>query len=259
MSVHGDPSGGHRAVVHPRFLDAVRTDLAEMAKAKGTPYPSVAGLFDVLSLPGMWCVLFWRAANAFYFSGLRPLSRVVSFLNIVCFGAELHSGAIVAPGVVIPHPVGVGVARGTVIGHRVRIMRAVAMGGSGNPERPGHPVLGDDVWVMDGAKVFGPVVIGDRSIIGTSAVIADDIPPDMFVYGARKSDVMRPLADLGLADHAGSLTSVTVATAKVDEPPDDAPAVDVDDGFVIDLSDNAPVLTGPPNGARHRRTGSEGG
>ncbi|MBK8758549.1 MAG: hypothetical protein IPM08_15965 [Actinomycetales bacterium] len=63
----------------------------------------------------------------------------------------------------MPHPVGVGVAGDVVIGERCHIMGLVRIGGSGQGGKPGHAVIGDDTWFMDGCKVLGPVHIGDRS------------------------------------------------------------------------------------------------
>jgi serine O-acetyltransferase len=189
----------------PPFLVAVRADAAELAKVKGTPWPSRGGLADVLSLPAFWAVFLYRVANELHERGLKPLSRLVYFANMVVFGADLAPGAVIGPGLVIPHPVGLGVASDVVMGSRCRVMRSTAIGGNGNPHRPGFPTLGDDVWVMDGAKVMGPVHVGDRTVVGAAAVVASDIPADMFVYGARRSDAIRPLAEIGLADHGGSL------------------------------------------------------
>lgn len=203
---------------HPRFTDAVRGDLAEMARAKGARYPSLGGLVDILTLPGTWAVIFFRIGSACHHGGLRPISRLMYFLNIVVFGAEMHPGAIVAPGLVVPHPVGMGFAGGTRIGRRVRILRNAAIGGSGNPGSPGHPTIGDDVWILDSARVFGPVTIGDRTIVGTDAIVVDDVPADMFVHGPRKSTTFKPLVAMGLADHATR-----------------------DDGLPIDLRTPAPV------------------
>lgn len=205
------------APTNPGLRRAIRSDLAEMAKAKGTPFPSVGGLLDVLSLPGMWATILWRIAIAAHHRGLKPVSRFIYFFNIVLFGAELQPGVVVGPGVVIPHPVGIAIASGCTLGARCRLMRGMGMGGNANPERPGHPTLGDDVWILDGAKIFGPTTIGDRSIVGTSAIISEDVPPDMFIFGARRSDVMKPLAELGLSDHGGSLVAaVTVAADRVE-------------------------------------------
>jgi serine O-acetyltransferase len=202
---------------NPPLREAIASDLAEMAKAKGTPYPSPGGAADVLTLPGTWAAIIWRIAIACHHGGLKPFSRLLYFANIVIFGAELQPGVVVGRGVVIPHPVGIGVASGCTIGERVRLMGGVRMGGNANPDRPGHPTVGDDCWILDGAKVFGPTTIGDRSIVGTSAIVSEDVPPDMFIFGARRSDVMRPLAELGLADHGGSLVdAVTVAADRVE-------------------------------------------
>lgn len=186
----------------PSLREAILGDLAQMAKVKETPFPSLAGLVDVLTIPGTWAVILFRIASTAHHNGLRPLSRLVFFLNTVLFGAELHPGAIVQPGLVIPHTVGMGFASGCRIGRRALLLRASVMGGAGNPKRPGQPTLGNDVILMDSARVFGPVTVGDRSIIGTDAVVVDDVPPDTFVYGAKKSTIMRPLSEMGLGARA---------------------------------------------------------
>jgi serine O-acetyltransferase len=184
----------------PSLRRAIRGDLAQMAKVKECRFPSIGGYIDILSIPGTWAVIIFRVASTAHHKGLRPISRFLFFMNIVLFGAELHPGAIVQPGLVIPHTVGMGFASGCRIGERALLLRATAMGGAGNPKRPGQPTLGDDVSLMDSAKVLGPVHIGDRSIVGTNAVVIDDVPPDTFVYGVRKSDTMRPLAEMGLGE-----------------------------------------------------------
>jgi len=103
---------------------------------------------------------------------------------------------------VIPHPAGMGFSSGCRVGKRALMLRNTAMGGAGNPKRPGCPVLGDDVTLMDSVRVLGPVHIGDRTMIGTGAVVADDVGPDMFVYGPRRATETRPLAEMGLGEEA---------------------------------------------------------
>jgi serine O-acetyltransferase len=186
----------------PSLGDAIRGDLAHMAKVKETPFPSIGGYLDILSIPGTWAVIIFRLASTAHHKGLRPISRLLFFLNTVLFGVELHSGAVVQPGLVIPHPVGMGFASGVHIGERCVMLRNTAMGSAGNPKRPGQPTLGDDVTLLDSARVLGPVHIGNRSMIGTSAVVTDDVPEDTFVYGVRKSNTMRPLAEMGLGERA---------------------------------------------------------
>jgi serine O-acetyltransferase len=212
----------------PSLGDAIRGDLAQMAKIKEARYPSVGGAIDILSIPGTWAVIIFRLASTAHHKGIRPLSRLLFFVNTVLFGVELHPGAIVQPGLVIPHPVGMGFASGCRIGERALLLRGTAMGGAGNPKRPGQPSLGDDVTLLDSAKVLGPVHIGDRSMVGTNAVVVDDVPPDTFVYGVRKSDTMRPLAEMGLGERAeaelgygrhGRLASQSTASAPAEAAP----------------------------------------
>jgi serine O-acetyltransferase len=196
----GEPAH-HKAEI-PSLRAAIQADLEEMAKVKGCPYPSASGLLDVLTIPGTWAVLLFRFANTAHYRGLRPLSRFLFFLNVVLFGIELHPSAIIGPGLVIPHPVGVAIGGECRVGKRALLFRHVGIGGLGDPKRPGQPVLGDDVVVFDSASIFGPIHVGDRSMVGTRALVSDDVEPDVFVFGVRKSTDVRPLAEMGFSRSA---------------------------------------------------------
>lgn len=191
-------------------------DMAELARTKGTQYPSRAATLDVLTLPGFWSVTLWRVGNLLHDKGVRPLSRLTYAANMVLFGADLAAGASVGPGMVMPHPVGVAIASDVVLGRRCRVMGMVRIGGGGRAGISGHPVIGDDVWLLDGAKVFGPVRVGDQSVVGASAIVGTDVPDRMFVAGPGGATSMRPRRDLDVV--APDETTGTVAPA---EPPGD--------------------------------------
>ena len=193
------------------FTALVRADLEEFARLKGTPTDSRFWLIDILTLPGAWSGMIWRAGTVLRQRGLTPLSRICYFMNIVLFGAELHTGAVIGAGLVAPHPVGLAIGSGTRFGERCRIMAKVSIGGSGHPGKEGHPQIGNDVWIFDSAKIFGPVTIGDRSIIGAGVIITRDVPPDSFVTSEATNRV-RSLADVGLETHGGSLTPDRLAS-----------------------------------------------
>ncbi len=198
------------AEVPPPFFRLVRSDLRQLAKLKEGASSITTRLWfiDVLMLPGAWAGIIWRAGTTLHARGLKPLSRICYFLNVVLFGADLQSGVGADEGMAIPHPVGVTIASGTQFGQRCRVMGKVSIGGSGNPGAEGHPVIGDDVWIFDTARVFGPVKIGDRSIIGAGVTVTRDIPADSFVTmdsGLR----IRGLEEVGLETHGGSLDGGT--------------------------------------------------
>lgn len=167
------------------FFKLVWSDMAALAAVKKRPFPSLGGVIDVMTLPGFWCVFLLRLGNECHGRGIRFVSRMCYFANVVLFGAEIHPGVEVGPGFVIAHPVAMGISGETRIGRNVRMTGACRIGGGGfeDASRDGHPVIGDDCWFFDGAKAFGPVVIGARTIVGQSAVVLHDLPADAIAVG----------------------------------------------------------------------------
>ena len=178
--------------VNPPLFAALRADAAELSRAKGASYRGRTGLADILTLPGFWAVVLWRLSNRWHERGLRGLSRLTYFVNVVVFGADLAPGAVVGPGVVLPHPVGLAIQTGTVFGARCKIMGLVRVGGSGQVDRPGAPTIGDDVWLLDGVRVFGPVAVGSGAVIGASVMITDDVPANTTVKPVAAPVELRP-------------------------------------------------------------------
>lgn len=63
-------------------------------------------------------------------------------------------------------------------------------------ENVGSPVLKENVIVADGAKILGPVVIGENTVIGAGAIITKDIPADSVAYGVNHYKPKDPKYDL---------------------------------------------------------------
>ncbi len=97
------------------------------------------------------------------------------------FGIEISKQARIGPGLRLPHPMGLIIAPGTVVGDNCDLyadVRLVLAHGS----RQG-PILGDHVFLGDGAKVVGAVRVGDHAIIGVSSVVTRDIPAHATAVG----------------------------------------------------------------------------
>lgn len=167
--------------------DTVLADLRGMARLKGVRLSSPSGLADVLMLPGTLAVLLFRLSSAFHDAGFRPVSRVLYLLNLILFGADLAPGTPVGPGLVIPHPVGVGFARETRIGKDVHLVMGAALGGGRDwredPNQDGFPVVGDGCWISAGAKVLGRIDIGAHALIGPNALVMRSVPAGAIAYG----------------------------------------------------------------------------
>jgi serine O-acetyltransferase len=53
-------------------------------------------------------------------------------------------------------------------------------------ENLGTPIISKGVVIADGAKVLGPIVIGENTVIGAGAIVTKDIPANSVVYGVNK-------------------------------------------------------------------------
>jgi tetrahydrodipicolinate N-succinyltransferase len=83
----------------------------------------------------------------------------------------------------IPHPVGIVVGRGCLIGKNVTILQNVTLGIRGWDERTDGPTIGDNVRICCGAIVLGDITLGDNSTIGANAVVLSDVPEGAVVAG----------------------------------------------------------------------------
>jgi serine O-acetyltransferase len=101
------------------------------------------------------------------------------------FGVDIAPTVTIGPGLAIPHPVGLVIGDPARLGARVRLMSGVTIGGGGfeDPTTDGMPTIGDDCWLFDGAKVFGPITVGERVVIGANSMVIHDVPPNVFVAG----------------------------------------------------------------------------
>lgn len=162
-------------------LTLLRADIeANLSEERGSTSTSLfTAIAKVLLTTRLQAVILLRLGQALH-GALPPLAAAVKYLNNVITGADIALGASIGPGLRLFHPVGVVIGPDCVIGARCTIMQGTTLGAGGG----GSPSLGDDVFVGAGAKVFGRLTIGDRSVIGANAVVIDSIAPDSFAAGA---------------------------------------------------------------------------
>ncbi|WP_136807954.1 serine O-acetyltransferase [Desulfosediminicola flagellatus] len=109
----------------------------------------------------------------------KPLAAVICKLNAILCGAVIGCGASFGRGFVILHSVGVVINKKTCAGCNVVIESGVVIG----EEKQGCPVLGNDIFIGSGAKVFGGITIGDNVTIGANAVVNKSFPSDVVIGG----------------------------------------------------------------------------
>ncbi|TVP72213.1 MAG: serine acetyltransferase [Rhodobacteraceae bacterium] len=83
-------------------------------------------------------------------------------------------------GLILPHPNGIVIHSATVIGPNCLIFQQVTLGARG---LDGVPHIGGHVDIGAGARILGPVRIGDHAVIGANAVVICDVPPGHVARG----------------------------------------------------------------------------
>src|SRR6476659_4805196 len=132
----------------------------------------------VLCYPGFHAVLLHRVAHHIYGSGWFTLARVISQFSRTLTGIEIHPGATIGRRFFIDHGMGVVIGETTEIGDDVMIYHGVTLGGRSLKQGKRHPNIGNGVTVGAGAKVLGPLSIGDNSVVGDNTVDNHDVQPE---------------------------------------------------------------------------------
>ena len=114
---------------------------------------------------------------------LRGPARILTQLTRFLTGIEIHPGATVGRRFFIDHGMGVVIGETTEIGDDVMIYHGVTLGGRSLNQGKRHPTIGNGVTVGAGAKVLGPLSIGDNSAVGANSVVTHDVPPDSIATG----------------------------------------------------------------------------
>jgi serine O-acetyltransferase len=178
--------------------DLVRSDYHAFVALDPVKGDGPGRALDVLTQVGFHAVVLHRLGHALHRRGLKIPARLTLVLQQVLFGCELYPQAEIGPGLTVVHPVGVGVGAGVRIGARVRIHGGVRVGSAGyaDPWRDGFPVIGDEVRLFDGAKVFGPVDIGAGARVGASVVLLEPLEAGATATAAKPTVIpRRPPAD----------------------------------------------------------------
>jgi serine O-acetyltransferase len=146
--------------------------------------PAARNTFEVLTTyPGIHALLMHRLAHGLWSRGLKWLARWVSGLARWFTGIEIHPGAQIGRRFFIDHGMGVVIGETAVIGDDCTLYHGVTLGGTSWRKGKRHPTLGNDVVVGAGAKVLGPIDIGDGARIGSNAVVVKPVPGGSTVVG----------------------------------------------------------------------------
>jgi serine O-acetyltransferase len=153
----------------------------------------------LLCYPGLHAVMIYRLAHWIWKRGFVLAARFVSHVGRFLTGIEIHPGAVIGQSLFIDHGMGVVIGETAEVGDRVTLYHGVTLGGTTWQKGKRHPTIGNNVVIGTGAKVLGPVRIGDNTRIGANSVVIGDIPPNSVVVGIPGKVVFRVEGDRRIA------------------------------------------------------------
>lgn len=140
-------------------------------------------LETMLTYPGLHAVWAYRVAHRLWEQDHRLAARLVASAAQRFTGVDIHPAATLGQGLFIDHAVGVVIGETAEVGEDVTIYQGVTLGGTTLERGKRHPTVGDRVVIGAGAKVLGPLLIGDDARIGANSVVVRDVPPGSVVVG----------------------------------------------------------------------------
>ena len=163
------------------MFDRLREDIAVVFERD----PAARSTWEVLTCyPGLHALVWHRlVTNRLWRFGARWLARWLAHWSRWLTGVEIHPGANIGRRVFIDHGMGIVVGETAEIGDDCTLYHGVTLGGTSWNKGKRHPTLGRAVVVGAGAKILGPLLIGNGAKIGSNAVVVRDVPPGATAVG----------------------------------------------------------------------------
>ncbi len=133
--------------------------------------------------PGLHAILLHRLNHWLWKKKFYLLARVSAHFARFVTGIEIHPGAIIGQRFFIDHGMGIVIGETAEIGDDVSIYHGVTLGGTTWQKGKRHPTLDNNVVIGAGAKILGPITIGEGSRVGCNAVVVRDTPAGATVVG----------------------------------------------------------------------------
>ncbi len=159
-----------------RFIEDIRSVFARDPAARNT--------FEILTCySGVQAMLFYRLSHQLWLLKLKWLARFVSMLARWLTGVEIHPNAVIGRRFFIDHGMGVVIGETAKIGDDCTLYHGVTLGGTTWKKGKRHPTLGNNVVIGAGAKILGPIVLGDDVKVGSNSVVIKSIERGKTVVG----------------------------------------------------------------------------
>ena len=170
----------HATLPPPGLWSTLREDLDCVFQRD----PAARSTLEVMTTyPGVHAILVHRLSHRLWQSGWRFPARFLSFLSRTLTNVDIHPGATIGRRFFIDHGACVVIGETAEVGDDVTLYHGVTLGGTSWNKGKRHPTLADGVVVGAGAKILGPITVGERVRVGANSVVVKDVPADRTVVG----------------------------------------------------------------------------
>ena len=146
--------------------------------------PAARSTWEVITCyPGFHALLVHRLSHALWGGGFKWLARWISHGARWLTGIEIHPGVRIGRRFFIDHGMGVVIGETAEIGDDCTLYHGVTLGGTTWNKGKRHPTLMNGVVIGAGAKILGPITIGEHAKIGSNAVVVKDVPDNATAIG----------------------------------------------------------------------------
>jgi serine O-acetyltransferase len=148
--------------------------------------PAARSRLDLaLNSPGLHAIWAYRLGHRLWLRGgaARVVARVLMTVVRAVTGVEIHPAAVIGRRFFIDHGMGVVIGETAEVGDDVMLYHGVTLGGRSLRKVKRHPTVGSRVTIGAGARILGPVYIGDDVQIGANSVVVKDIPAGAIATG----------------------------------------------------------------------------
>jgi serine O-acetyltransferase len=198
----GSQNDAHKAT--DELIDAlpeIRELLKKDVEAAYRSDPAAKDYGEIIRCyPGFIAILIQRVAHVLYTLGIRGYPRELCELAHSLTGIDIHPGAKIGEYFFIDHGTGVVIGETAEIGSHVTLYQGVTLGvlhflkesdGILKKGYKRHPTIGSNVVIGAGAKILGPVAVGNNCSIGANSWIEEDIPADTAVFIVEHPKLLR--------------------------------------------------------------------
>ena len=146
--------------------------------------PAARGLLEVvLTYPGIHALLWHRISHRLWHAGWRFTARFVAYGCRFLTNIDIHPAAKIGRRLFIDHGAGVVIGETAEVGDDVTLYHGVTLGGTSWNKAKRHPTLGNHVLIGAGAKILGPITLGDKVRVGANSVVNKNVPACCTVVG----------------------------------------------------------------------------